>query len=225
MDKTFFDKVCIKFKHNYEKIFEHIYPAKNSSGFTERNLSVNFAEAYEKTAMQLNQNCITWYEFQFGEKNNQHYDAVVVNITTKEILVIEAKRFNDLPKKIYSTVNDIHRINNFPAEILNENSCRITDFNLYKIYGVFLADIWTAGTSSPKLKKLIKAQYLSQNFINTNNRIQKFINEHWSDEEKFDLNNLDIIYNVQGFDDCLALNHPMICNHYYLLSMTWEVSI
>ena len=181
MDKTFFDKVCIKFKHNYEKIFEHIYPAKNSSGFTERNLSVNFAEAYEKTAMQLNQNCITWYEFQFGEKNNQHYDAVVVNITTKEILVIEAKRFNDLPKKIYSTVNDIHRINNFPAEILNENSCRITDFNLYKIYGVFLADIWTAGTSSPKLKKLIKAQYLSQNFINTNNRIQKFINEHWSD--------------------------------------------
>ena len=74
MDKTFFDKVCIKFKHNYEKIFEHIYPAKNSSGFTERNLSVNFAEAYEKTAMQLNQNCITWYEFQFGEKNNQHYE-------------------------------------------------------------------------------------------------------------------------------------------------------
>ena len=64
-----------------------------------------------------------------------------------------------------------------------------------------------------------------KNFINTDNRIQKFINEHWSDEEKFDLNNLDIIYNVQGFDDCLALNHPIICNHYYLLSMTWEVSI
>ena len=31
MDKTFFDKVCVEFKHNYEKIFEHIYPLFVSS--------------------------------------------------------------------------------------------------------------------------------------------------------------------------------------------------
>ncbi len=225
MDKTFFDKVCVELKHNYEKIFEQIYPAKNSSGFTERNLSVNFAKAYEKIVTQQNQNCITWYEFQFGDKNNQHYDAVIINITTKEILIIEAKRYNDLPKKIYSTINDISRINNFPTEILNENSRRIADFNLYKIYGVVLADVWTAETSSPKLKTAIIAQYLSQNFIKTNNHIQKFINEYWSNEEKFNLDNLEIIYNVQGFNDCLNLNHPIICNHYFLLSMIWELAV
>lgn len=225
MDKTFFDKVCVEYKHNYEKIFEQIYPAKNSTGFTERNLSVNFSKAYETLIVQDNQNCITWYEFQFGNKNSKHYDAVIVNTTQKEILIIEAKRYNVLPRKIYSMIKDIFRINNFLTEIRNENFHRIPDFTKYKIYGVVLADIWTAKTSSPKLKELIKEQYASRNFIKTNEHIKDYANRNLNDKDKFDLNNLEITYNMQGFDDCANLNYPIICNHYFLLSMYWELKI
>ena len=39
------------------------YPAKNSTGFTERNLSVNFSKVYEKK----NPEAVSWFEFQSGE--------------------------------------------------------------------------------------------------------------------------------------------------------------
>lgn len=34
----------------YKKILGSFYPAKNSTGFQERNLSVNLSKAYEKVA-------------------------------------------------------------------------------------------------------------------------------------------------------------------------------
>lgn len=42
------DEVFENYKNNYVKIFDMIYPAKGNTGFPERNLSVNFAKAYEK---------------------------------------------------------------------------------------------------------------------------------------------------------------------------------
>jgi len=41
------ENVLKKFREHYLSIFEAIYPSKNSTGFTERNLSVNFAKSYE----------------------------------------------------------------------------------------------------------------------------------------------------------------------------------
>ena len=122
-------------------------------------------------------------------------------------------------------IKDIFRINNFLTEIRNENFHRIPNITIYKIYGVILADIWTAETSSPKLKELIKEQYASRNFIKINRHIKDYANRNLNDKDKFDLNNLEITYNMQGFDDCANLNYPIICNHYFLLSMYWELKI
>ena len=59
MPKYFLD-VFENYRYNYQRIFSILYPSKNSTGFTERNLSVNFANAYE----QINPSAITWFEFQ-----------------------------------------------------------------------------------------------------------------------------------------------------------------
>nr|MCR5719802.1 hypothetical protein [Lachnospiraceae bacterium] len=59
------DKIMEEYKQIYEKIFKTMYPAKNSTGFPERNLSANYSKAYET----VNTNAITWFEFQFGPKN------------------------------------------------------------------------------------------------------------------------------------------------------------
>ena len=41
------------YRYNYQRIFSLLYPSKNSTGFTERNLSVNFAHAYEKRLLLI----------------------------------------------------------------------------------------------------------------------------------------------------------------------------
>ena len=94
--KNKFKNIFDEYKNYYECVFDVFYPSKNSTGFTERNLSVNFSKAYEK----LNPKAITWFEFQFGEKNNLHYDALIINRETKELFLIESKRFSKLNKKI-----------------------------------------------------------------------------------------------------------------------------
>lgn len=40
MPKYFLD-VFENYRYNYQRIFSILYPSKNSTGFTERNLSVN----------------------------------------------------------------------------------------------------------------------------------------------------------------------------------------
>ena len=90
------DKVFELYKENYEKIFDVFYPAKNSTGFTERNLSVNFCKAYETVFPES----ISWFEFQFGENNNLHYDALIINPKLKVILLIESKRFSNPSKNL-----------------------------------------------------------------------------------------------------------------------------
>ena len=226
MDRVLFENICAEYKRNYAIIFKHIYPAKNATGFTERNLSVNFSKAYETAIAESNQTCITWYEFQFGNTNNRHYDAIIINLTAKEILVIEAKRFNDLPRKLYSVVNDICRINSFYAEISNENSCRIANINSYKIYGVVLADIWIGNTSNAAHKLIIRNQYANNTFIKENKYIKNYINKYVCEKDKFYLNHIDAAYNAQGFGDCVNLiSNPVIYNYYFLLSMFWELTL
>ena len=81
MPDLFFD-VFENYRNNYQRILSLLYPSKNSTGFTERNLSVNFANAYER----VNSSAITWFEFQFGENNNLHYDAVIIDPKNKRLL-------------------------------------------------------------------------------------------------------------------------------------------
>jgi hypothetical protein len=44
--ETQFNEIFDTYQKRYESILAILYPAKNNTGFTERNLSVNFANAY-----------------------------------------------------------------------------------------------------------------------------------------------------------------------------------
>ena len=139
------------YKSRYLRIFEKIYPARNSTGFPERNLSVNFTKAYE--TYYSNCDVISWFELQFGENDNYHLDAVVANYTTKEIFLVEAKRFSNLAKKKEEIKEDIVRIHKLKEELLKEcdcNSARIDLKMFNSIYGVVLADLWTENDTKKK---------------------------------------------------------------------------
>lgn len=209
MNKSTFQTICREFQRNYVNIFRQMYPARNRTGFTERNLSVNFSKAYEKVCETAGQNSVTWYEFQFGEKNNEHYDAVIVNPVANEIIVVESKRFSELDKKLRSAAQDIERIKNFPFT----ETERILNVENYIAYGVLLADIWTTETTSKRRKKEIVEQYRSGTFLS----------EHREIFSKVPANE-EIIYDVQDFSRFRNnILSEMICSEYYLLSMCWKI--
>ena len=165
-------KVFEEYGKIYEEIFEHLYPAKNNTGFAERNLSVNFSKAYEKVATSK---AISWFEFQFGAKNNLHLDALILDASNKKLMLIESKRFSSPSKKIREIYEDIDRIYSCIEELRTSNNNRIFKLKKYKtIYGIVLADVW----SETKKKKSILAAYKEKNFlqnfstnINTNKKI------------------------------------------------------
>ena len=61
---TNYDIVFLRYGDMYREILNEIYPAKNRTGFSERNLSVNFSKAFEKIACESGQKAISWFEFQ-----------------------------------------------------------------------------------------------------------------------------------------------------------------
>ena len=91
----------------YERILKEFYPSLGSTGFQERNLTVNFSKAYENVCEA--ENVLSWFELQFGDKKNNHFDCVVINNTRKELFIVESKRFTSSMKK-QSVLNDIGRI-------------------------------------------------------------------------------------------------------------------
>ena len=77
--KTEISKVIDKYYDFYYKIFDSIYPAHNSTGFTERNQTVNFSKAIES----LYDDVISWFEYPVGD--NKHIDAIIINKGLKEV--------------------------------------------------------------------------------------------------------------------------------------------
>ena len=141
------------YQDRYEKILAHMYPAKHSTGFPERNLSVNFAWAYEKTAEARGEDCVSWFEMQFGERNNCHADAVILNLTTRDLLIVEAKRFSHPNAKSREIGEDIARIHQLVGELKTED--RLDMKAVRRCIGVILADVWT----ETNLKRLILRSY------------------------------------------------------------------
>ena len=152
-----FESIFEAYTKRYESILDVLYPSKNNTGFTERNLSVNFAAAYEAA----HPGSVTWYEFQFGQKNNLHLDAVIINKAEKEILLIESKRFKNTTKQVAEVEEDILRIFFTKDEYWEEFEDRIDGFFNYDVYGVILADVWTE--TKPKTK--IKDAFENNSFV------------------------------------------------------------
>lgn len=129
-----YDDVMQRCLKNIADILTVLYPAEGGNGFTERNLSVNFASAYKSIAEAEGERCAVWYEFPFD--GSRHYDAVIINDTANEILAIEAKRIKS-NRKIDGIRDDIKRIRQLP----NKLGTRLYREGAYKIYGVILADV------------------------------------------------------------------------------------
>ena len=185
-----------KYREKYARIFQGMYPAKNNTGFPERNLSVNFSKAIEA----LYPSAYSWFEFQFGVNNNLHFDAVVVVPETKALFVVESKRFSNLKKKIEGINGDILRMNKVPFEYREEFETRIAGFADFTVYGVVLADVWT----ETKGKGKIRDAFANGSFVN--DYLPGLIDSG--------------SYFVCGFEG--ATNHQWLNDHYYLLSMVWK---
>jgi hypothetical protein len=120
MNKTFTTIELIEnvfqngFKDRYDKIFKQYYPAHDSTGFTERNLTCNYAEALIQTLND--ENAFVWYEAPLPRQGEnkmkcQHIDAVVFSEKYNSVFFIEAKRLGDRPtNKIQAVIKDLNRL-------------------------------------------------------------------------------------------------------------------
>ena len=131
------DKVFDKYEAVYKHILSSFYPSLRNTGFQERNLTVNFSKAYEKT--YAHDDVFSWFELQFGDNNNNHFDCLIVNRSQEKLFLIEAKRFSNTTGKKDSVLEDVERINGFLKTKMDH---RFEEFKDYRVYGLILADVW-----------------------------------------------------------------------------------
>ena len=81
MNKILLEEVFKDYKNIYDNILNAFYPSLGSTGFQERNLTVNFSKAYE--SVYEKDTVFSWFELQFGDKKNNHFDCLIVNENKK----------------------------------------------------------------------------------------------------------------------------------------------
>lgn len=151
--------VANKYAEVYGKVLDGFYPSKRSIGFTEKNLTANFIEAYREINREQNGGDLhVWYEFPFGEGNDSrnHLDAIIINKTagSKEILLIESKRIN-AKYKVEEVAKDVGRIigvfERREKEFAEERG--FAGVSEYTFYGVILMDVWNEKEHCSRFKK------------------------------------------------------------------------
>jgi hypothetical protein len=130
--------------NRYERILKFYYPAHKCAGFTERNLTNNFASSLER----IIDPCVPWFEAPVGPEYKERIDAIVFFPNIKTSLLIESKRFSNPSGKLKELKNDIKKIANPENQKILEKE--IKGFGIAKRYGVILADVWTE--IEPKIK-------------------------------------------------------------------------
>jgi hypothetical protein len=176
-------KTCIygsflNFIDRYNLIFSQYYPAHDSTGFTERNLTCNFAESLKTL---IDKDSFIWYETPIGD--NKHIDATVFSQKQKAIFFIEAKRLGQqIKRQIDSLKDDIKRIDTEINENNQENAT--INYILEELswknnsqtrYIVFICDYWDESDNGfqnieNKLKENFENfEIISQKGFNTEN--------------------------------------------------------
>lgn len=202
--------VLEEYKKRYIKIFQTYYPANASTGFTERNQSVNFCCSFEK----LYPDSIIWYEVPFGEKFKQHFDAVVVDPIGKRILIIESKRFTNSVQKIHSVGEDIERItkqsniDNIVQMVAEYNK----EMKNYAVHGVFLADVWTENKDKLEIATKWNSDFFAELLKKTD------LSDEISNNMK---KNIDTIWKI----DFPEVGISSIKDKYNLLVCIWKISV
>lgn len=147
MDKNRADWVLDMYKTRYSNILGKIWPTIGSNGFNEHNLTVNYTIAFETVAARNNEETSAWFEFQIPNesKNNHRMDGLIINHTTKELYLVEAKRFskNKLKRKRRELGYDFIRIENLDLSRFENLFVEKELISDYQIFGILLFDLWT----------------------------------------------------------------------------------
>lgn len=192
-----FELICEQYKNSYNNILKIIYPSINNYGFTERNLTCNFAKAYEGF-YNNDKSIATWFEFKFN--NTLLTDCIIINTSMKEIFIVESKRIN-VTKKLGEIGEDIKRIFELYRNREREFKDRIYNYTGdYKIFGVILTDIWPLKGHNA-FKNKIDDLFLGNKLFAENSKFYKTIFENNNAQEECkELNSSDLLYNVNEVD-------------------------
>lgn len=154
-----FQKIYDCFSMSYRKILHELYPAIGSNFFTEKNLSVNFCNAY---LQKQNPEAIVWYERAIADgknKNNNHIDAFLFDPITDggSIFLIESKRLQNAEKlsEIEEDWIRLGRPENIAAA--STNLARGKE-GVHSVFRVVLIDAWRSVPPSrhPAYEKLFQ---------------------------------------------------------------------
>lgn len=164
----------------YTTILSQYYPAHNSIGFTERNLTNNFISALEKT---LGKECISWFEAPICKDGSKHIDAVVFfdDVT----ILIEAKRFTSVNSQVESLKSDIERMHSANSIEALEDGLKIKS-KKRKHYSIVLADVWTE-TKAKMSVYVYWPECISNNFFIYSSTLSFSdlpVNEQWKNNYK-----------------------------------------
>ncbi len=138
---TYIENAFVYTHEEYQKIFRNMYPAQDSTGFTERNQVFLFVNSLVRRLREAgDEDAIQWFELPL-ENKNKHIDGFVYSPKFKTVFYVEAKRINEQDKK-EEIRKDIKRIIEFSHDHkkIFENHYEI--FKVNKEYGIILADVW-----------------------------------------------------------------------------------
>lgn len=156
------ETILKRMQARYSRMLDTYYPAFETTGFTERNLTFNFCHE----ALCLNENMIVWQEVPLSDKA-QHLDSIIFDDAGKSIYIIEAKRLG-ADDAISSIENDMERLEELSTDwtkirgvddskIRGIDDCCVPKRTGYKKYFVILVDLWAPhGSTEDSVKNLRK---------------------------------------------------------------------
>ena len=151
------ETILKRMQARYSQMLDTYYPAFETTGFTERNLTFNFCHE----ALCLNENMIAWQEVPLSDKE-QHLDSIIFDDVNKSIYIVEAKRLG-AEDAIGSIENDMDRLEGLSekwTKIRGIDDIYVPERKNYTKYFVVLVDLWAPHGSTEESVKSHK-KYVS----------------------------------------------------------------
>lgn len=155
------EDVLQRMQIRYSRMLDTYYPAFDSTGFTERNLTFNFCHE----ALCLNDKLIVWQEAPLQDKSS-HLDSVIFDDEHKSLYLVEAKRLGAV--NALDSINlDMDRLTKISVDwrqirgVDDEARNRIVAVRKYYTkYLVILVDLW-ANRESSEISVAKSEQFIS----------------------------------------------------------------
>ena len=200
-DSKFFEEILKEIKGHYVNVLSKFYPTVGSRGFTERNLTVAFGNAFAKRCPEA----VIWYEFPFV--NSFHVDLAIFIPEERHLVLVESKRFSGSGKdkectRDFKRISDPENIGALLKEYSKHNEGIVNKYDT--VTACILADVWTES----KFKNEVHKQWCDKNFF-------------YNNERDIHVNGK---YYMENFKDINRLGEN-IENKYYMLMFTHKYSL